>query len=173
MSNMFDLKKLIPGGAKPSVPYVHTYSSGVNSDSEKAALLTNYVSVDKENWEKIAPGTHIRYENSDGEFKRGGFIARHYVSVKEENAGHKLIRMRSTPAKGGKEWSIDLANVSQIWKNSKFEPKPSQSDVVGGIQTKTDSLAAQIEQLRVELAHLSNEQKRTIALIKKLHNIQV
>ena len=170
---MFDLKKLIPGGVKPSAPYTHTYSAGVNSDSEKAALLANYVPVDNENWEKIPPGTHIRYENSDGEFKRGGFIARHYVSAKEGTAGHKLIRMRSTPGQGGKEWSIDLAKVSHIWKNSKFEPKPSQSDVVGGIQTKTDSLAAQIEQLRVELAHLSNEQKRTIALIKKLHNIHV
>lgn len=173
-ANIFDLKKLIPGGAKKSEPYVHVYSAGVNSDSEKNALLEHYKPVEKESWDKIPIGTHVRYENAEGDFKRGGFIAHHYVSTKDETKDHKMIRLMSTPNKGGgKEWSIDTTNITQIWKNGKFEPKPTTTDVVGELKAKIESLSAQFDQLRVDLAHVSNEQKRTIALIKKLHNIQV
>ena len=172
--NIFDLRKLIPGGVKKSEPYVHKYTAVVDSDSEKRSLLENYAEVEEGGWDKIRVGTHVRYENKDGEFKRGGFVANHYVSNKEETKGHKMIRLRSTPAKGGKEWSIDATSkVAQMWKNGKFEPKQDAAAIIGGLRKTTESLAAQIEQLRIELSHLSNEQKRTIALIKKLHNIQV
>lgn len=171
---MFDLKSLVKGGIKPQTPYVHVYSAGVNSDSEKATLLENYVEVDESEWDKIPVNTHIRYENKDGEFKRGGFISNHYVSNKDETKGHKMIRLRSTSTKGGKEWSIDVTTkTSRVWKTGKYKHKPAVADVAGDLVKKTDSLAAQLEQLRIELAHLSNEQKRTIALIKKLHNIKI
>lgn len=170
-TNMFDLKKLIPGGVKKSEPYV--YTTNISSDSEKNTLLENYALVEPDGWASIPIGTHIRYENADGEFKRGGFITGHYVSNKDATKGHKMIRLRSTPDKSGKEWSIDSTKVSQIWKNAKFVKAAPPPDAVDGVKKQAESLAAQIEQMRIELAHLSNEQKRTVALIKKLHNIQV
>lgn len=169
--NPFDLTRLL-GDSKPSKPY-NPSTKASYSDSQIAKLLEGYREVPKEDRRTMTEGIHIRYRKKDGSFKRGGFVVRNYVSNKEESKGASMLRLKSSTYPDAKEWSVNLDNVQDLWETTKFNPRPSMETVTGGIKQTTDSLKNRVEQLSIEVSHLANEQKRIIALIKKLHNINI
>jgi len=170
--NPFDLTKLL-GEFKPSAPFTYQSSGGAYSDSQIKDLLENYKEVPGEDRGSMITGIHVRYRKNDGSFKRGGYVVRNYVSNKEGSKGAQMLRLKSSLGSNAKEWSVNLANVQDLWETTKFQPKPTVETVAGGMKQTTDGLKNRVEQLSIEVSHLANEQKRIIALIKKLHHINI
>jgi hypothetical protein len=177
MSNPFDLTTMISKEVK-TLAEPHVYK-GVNesfSDTQISDMLKNYEEVPKSDWGKLTPNIHVRYTKTDGAFKRGGYVVNQYVSNKEETKGTQMLRLKSNLTPGAKEWTLNLSGIETLHKNKLFKPKAtptSATEVIGGIKQTTDGLQNQVEQLSIEVSRLSNEQKRIIALIKKLHNINI
>ncbi len=90
---------------------------------------------------------------------------------------------------GGTEWTINSDKTDTIWKKNTYHRNTTQSPIVqapgatdsklGGLageqmalHGEIDMLRNQIAQIRADLTNVSNEQKRIIILIKKLHHIQ-
>jgi hypothetical protein len=172
MANIFDLKELIPQTKVSTKPYVHTYKKNY-TDEEFAEKLANYEEVPRDEWNKISKDIHIRYKRADGTFMTGGFVINIYISTKEESKDNTMIRLKSSVGKNAKEWTINTKKVSQIWKSSNFKPRPNIETLSGSIQQTSTNLQDQIERLRIEMSHITTEQKRIIALIKKLHHINM
>lgn len=98
----------------------NNYKQHVINKQEMLKLLQGYIEVPKEFWIKgIEFGTHIRYQNKTGDYKRGGFLkfASNKVLVLESWKGGKKGQLYG---KGKKhryyQWTIKLDNISKIWK---------------------------------------------------------
>lgn len=170
--NIFNLQELISSSKTSSEPYKFRGSDSY-SDSQIAELLIGYEYVSKEDRGMMTPNIHVRYKKENGDFKRGGYVVRNYISHKPDTKGHRMLRLKSSLGPGSKEWTINLENISDLWKTTKFQPKPSVESISGELQNTTDGLKNRLEQLTIEVSRISNEQKRIIALIKKLHNINI
>jgi hypothetical protein len=84
-----------------------------------------------------------------------------------------MLRLKSNLTPSAKEWTINLGGIDTLYQNKLFKSKTSPDNAIGGIKQTTDGLHNQVEQLSIEVSRLSNEQKRILALIKKLHNINI
>lgn len=175
MSNPFDLTTMIGKEVKTSAePYVYSAGNESYSDTQISDLLKNYEEVPKAAWGALAGSVHVRYTKNDGTFKRGGYVVNQYVSNKEETKGSQMLRLKSNLTSSAKEWTINLGGIDTLYQNKLFKQKTAGTDTaIGGIKQTTDGLQNQVEQLSIEVSRLSNEQKRIIALIKKLHNINI
>jgi hypothetical protein len=173
-SNPFDLTTMISKDVKMSAePFVYHAGDESLSDSQISDLLKNYDEVNKANWGELPANIHVRYTKKDGSFKRGGYVVNQYISNKEETKGAKMLRLKSNMTSNAKEWTINLEGIAKLYQNKLFKAKISPDTAIGGIKQTTDGLQNQVEQLSIEVSRLSNEQKRIIALIKKLHNINI
>jgi hypothetical protein len=172
-NNPFNLRDMIPISAKrSSEPFVFNPSSTYTPE-QKEKMLENYEEVSEGGWNQINSGTHVRYQKTGGAFMRGGFVGSTYISNKEKTRGNKMMKLTTAPG-GGKDWTINLSGNEKMWKNVKFQSKETPAVVIdGGIKQTTDNLQNKLEQIEIELTRISNEQKRIIALIKKLHNINI
>jgi hypothetical protein len=173
-NNPFDLTTMISKEVKTSnEPYSYKPGSESYSDTQISDLLKNYEEVPKETWGTLPISVHVRYTKNDGTFKRGGYVVNQYVSNKNETKGSKMLRLKSNLTASSKEWTINLDGIDTLYQNKLFKSKTSSDDGIGCIKKTTDGLQNQVEQLSIEVSRLANEQKRIIALIKKLHNINI
>lgn len=166
---MFNLSALIPKG--PDQPYKFIPKSF--SDSEISSLLNGYELVPENERNTLKTNIHIRYMKENGEFKKGGYVVNTYISNKPETKGNIMIRLKSSLAPNAKEWTINLSKVSDVWRTTKFKPKKTIENISEDLKIAKDDTKSQIEQINIELFRLANENRRIIALIKKLHNINI
>lgn len=173
-SNPFDLTTMISKDVK-TTPEPYSYSAGNESfsDTQMSELLKNYEEVPKDKWGDLPINVHVRYTKTDGTFKRGGYVVNYYVSNKDDSKGAKMLRLKSNLTSKAKEWTINLSGIETLYQNKLFKSAAPVDTAIGGIKQTTDGLQNQVEQLVIEVSRLSNEQKRIIALIKKLHNINI
>jgi hypothetical protein len=173
-NNPFDLTTMIGKGVKTSAePYVYRAGSDSYSDTQISDLLKNYEEVPKETWGELPTSIHIRYTKSDGTFKRGGYVVNQYVSNKEETKGASMLRLKSNLTPSAKEWTINLSGIDTLYQNKLFKRKNSPDTELVEIKQTTGGMQNQLEQLSIEVSRISNEQRRIIALIKKLHSLNI
>jgi len=154
-TNMFDLSQFdIKDEPQPKS------SKKELSPEEIQELLKDYVLVPQEKWRNIPIMSHLRYERTDGGFRKGGFLYRSW-----DKDGVWMFQFvanpRGAPGKGA-SWVVKGNTILRIWEKNKSAPTKNLK-----------SLISEIEQIKVRQVQLANEQKRIITLIKKLHNIQM
>lgn len=143
-------------------------------DQEK--LLKDYTEIKKEEWSEIPTNTHIRYLRKDGAFRRGGFVKNSWIGLHGASKDKKCLQLTSNMSYKSSKWTVCLDDLEKIWQKKQAEQKNIISnEIQNTIKSNAETneyLVRSVEQLKIDVAHLNNEQKRIINLIKKLHGIK-
>lgn len=176
--NIFDLTKLIPMENEEELKkQVTTITS---SDQER--LLKGYVEAPSDEWEKFALNTHVRYLRKDGSFRRGGFVKNIWVGSIGKNTGKKTMQLASSLSFKSTKWTIVLDDIDKIWKKNTTYDNSQQSESTADVGELKITMTANteaieyltktVDQIKVDIAKINNEQQRIVNLIKKLHGIR-
>lgn len=166
---MYDLSKLV----------------SQNNDVEvKGALQSKtppdpheYELVDRQNWEKIPKKTFIRYQKKDGAIPRGGFVRSIWRSSDETD--NVRIELSNGFGANSLSWNVFTKNLDKIWRKIhaeeeiEVEPEEIKLEVkIKELKKDVDFCRDSIEQIKIEIQKINNEQIRVVKLIKKLHNLK-
>ena len=180
--NIFDLTKLIP--IENSEELKKESSKIQQLDQNK--LLNGYTEVPRADWDKIPKQTHIRYLRKDGNFRKGGYVLTSWIDAYGKNKGKNSLQLANNLSYRATKWSIVLEVIDKIWQKNKSANIPISNESYSTASNSTNNLqhivtehTESIEQIRktvdllkTDLVIITNEQKRIINLIKKLHNIK-
>lgn len=177
--NIFDLTKL----AHIEVQQQLEQSSKQISLDEKNKLLRNYEELSNEQWDNLKYGDYIRYLRTDGSFRRGGIFKNAFVGNYGTREGQKCIQLSSSYHDHSHKWTVYLNDIDKIWIRKKnriqLENNSGNIEISSEIQNTITSQSERIEyltkivdQLKIDMLKMNNEQKRIINLIKKLHGIK-
>lgn len=165
MANLFDLKKSAAPRKK---------SSGTKPKTDESKLLENYVEVPKSDVFSLPIKSHVRYRKNDGELIRGGYVTKVFTCKKDgPNHGDVYIELRPG-LKSYKGWVVNVdKNVKTLYRKDKVDQVHHTHTESSGSPSDINFLKNQVNQLTVEVTRIATEQKRIVALIRKLHNIQI
>lgn len=170
VENIYDLSKI--GGQIDDIK-VDANTSKYDQD----ALLVGYTLVPPDKWSNVSSGSHIRYLRKDGEFRKGGIVTAVYATKDTEGNDTIKFDLISNYGPTAVKWSIYKGSIEKIWakeENRSVSPVASPRVNTDVSDMKKDMVFCRnaIEDLRKEIQKITNEQMRTIVLIKKLHNIK-
>lgn len=171
-ANPFDLTKITKIEKDQEVKR----HAATTSAQGREALLKNYTEVPKEEWADIKINEHIRYMRKDGRFRKGGYVKAHWIGTTGDKNGKPCIQLINKLTHfNATAWVICDHEIAQIWiRNDGAEKKISSPKASSANTVNNDNiefLTNQISQLKLEVVRLSNEQKRIINLIRKLHSL--
>jgi len=159
-SNIFDLTTLVGTHADQEIKH------NIISADEQKKLLMNYTEVPRDKWTTMPLNSHIRYSRKDGNFRKGGFIKNIWASVGDEKT---CIQLASNLGYKATQWNIYLDDINIIWKKiDHSEEKP----IIIDTKQKDDMeyLLRSVDQLKIDVTKLANEQSRIINVLKKIVN---
>jgi hypothetical protein len=173
--NMFDLSAFVGTQNDHEVK-----QAAGTTPEEQEKMLRNYTEVDKATWAAIPMDSHIRYLRKDGAFRRGGFVKNSWVGTYGASAGKKCLQLSAAQSYKSTKWTVCLDDIEKIWKlnsagSSAGEKNIISPEILTTVQTNKENieyLMRAVEQLKIDMAKITNEQTRIINLIKKLHNIK-
>jgi hypothetical protein len=173
--NPYDLTRLVPIEKEEEIK--KSYSIITESDRDK--LLAGYSEVDEIDWGNIDMNAHIRYLRKDGAFRRGGYVKGHWIGTYGPKKGRNCIQMiNNLSGYNPKTWNVCVDDITTIWiredsqKNIGNIGNTSSSSKANDQSESIEFLTNQMEQLKIDMTRINNEQKRIINLIKKLHGIK-
>lgn len=169
--NIFDLHAIAP-----AVKEIETSTkSSVVTSEDQTKLLADYIEVPRETWSSLPNKIHIRYLRKDGNFRRGGFIKNIWSSVKNGTSGAEFFQLSPSLSYSSKSWKVPFSSIDKVWKTKKYN---NGSENIEKFNKNLDNNTEQIEylkktveQMKIDIAKMSNEQSRVINLIKKLHHL--
>lgn len=84
--------------------------------------VKDYVIVRPEDYDKIYPGDHVKYVNSEGDFKQGGFI---WYKKTNETGTFWMIGLTKTPDMKPETFKFALYwhKIKYLWKRTDYETK--------------------------------------------------
>jgi len=179
VDNIFDLSKPASVDSSNKTVQSNTYQKNnqknIVTNEEQEQLLENYEEVPRESWETLPVGIHIRYLRKDGTFRRGGYIISVVNIMSGVNKDNKMIQLASNNSPYAKSWSTNLERVQKIWKaklNSDGGVNQINESVSKETKESIEYLTKNVDQIKIDIAKINNEQQRIVNLIKKLHNIK-
>jgi hypothetical protein len=179
VDNIFDLSKTMSvdsiNKTLPSNTYQKNNQKNIITNEEQEQLLEDYEEVRRESWETLPVGIHIRYLRKDGTFRRGGYVISVVNVMSGVNKNNKMIQLSSNKSPYAKSWSTNLEHVQKIWKtklNSDDGVNRINESVSKETKESIEYLTKNMDQIKIEIAKINNEQQRIVNLIKKLHNIK-
>lgn len=164
--NIFDLTKLAPVEIQKEVESIAKKITVV--DQEK--LLKNYEILPRDLWDTLIIGDHIRYLRKDGMFRRGGYYKGSHITQDGKNEGKTYIKLSPSPMYNIKAWTVPHDDLEKIYKKKTNGVTQITKSSVDNSET-IEYLTKSVDQLKIDMLKSSNEQKRIISLIKKLHGI--
>lgn len=168
--NIFDLSKLAPIERDHEIKKT---ASHIDIKTQ-AKLLVGFKELQKEDWDKLLINDHIRYLRKDGLFRKGGFFKNSWVGTHGKQKGKNCIQLSSNKSFKGTTWTICNSEIEKIWKLDHTTETNNTSNfqsIINKQQETIDYLHKNVDQLKINMFKINNEQKRIINLIKKLHKI--
>lgn len=134
---MFQLQQTTTGGGAKKQTNNNSPASGPN--------LADYVEVPPEEWMSIERDTFIRYEKTDGQIVRGGFVKGKSITAGTLQLSGDLI------ATDAPTWVININSIKRLWKKKKSTHLVDNGGVVASIDA---SLPRMIKALSDRIAAL-------------------
>lgn len=180
--NIFDLSKLAP----IELDHEIQIASNIITIDEQTKLLNGFVEIPFDDWGKLRHNDFIRYLRKDGTFRKGGYFKNAWVGTYGKNKDKNCIQLSSGSSFKSTNWSICIDDIDKIWKKeneggSQYNndngngEKIINTEILNTIKSHEETiqyLSKSVEQLKIDLLKMNNEQKRIINLIKKLHGIR-
>jgi hypothetical protein len=173
--NMFDLTSIIGIQKEQEIKQMATT---VSTDEQKN-LLIDYEEISSEKWDSIQQHTHIRYLRKDGSFRRGGYVKNVWVGIYGNTKGKKCIQIATSLSFKAAKWTVCFDDIEKIWQQKEFLINSKKNIIAPEVNTILQSnkesieyLTRTVEQLKIDIAKINNEQSRMVNLIKKMYNIK-
>jgi len=170
--NIFDLTKLAPIEINHEIQKAST----IISVDEQTKLLQGFSEIHHDDWKNLKLYDYVRYLRKDGAFRRGGYFKNSWVGSYGKNKGNLCIQLASKKNFNSATWVVCFNDIDKMWKNEDINEthaeKKNNIDT-NEIQETIQFMSKAIEQLKIDLLKMNNEQKRIINLIKKLHGIKI
>jgi hypothetical protein len=175
-TNIFDLTALV--GVQNEQELKKTVNTVTIDEQEK--MLQDYEEIPSTDWSTITPSTHVRYLRKDGAFRRGGFVKNSWIGLYGTSKGKKCLQLSSTQSYKSAKWTICFDDIDKIWQkkieltrfNEKNTISPEMCTTIQSNKESVEYLVRTVEQIKIDVSKINNEQTRIINLIKKLHNIK-
>jgi hypothetical protein len=184
--NIFDLSKLAP----IELDHEIQKSSSIITIDDQVKLLVGFNELPKSDWGTLKMNDFVRYLRKDGSFRRGGYFKNAWAGTYGKNNGKECIQLSSSKSFKGNTWSVCHDDIDKIWKNADTQikgasvnntssngqdPKNIDPEILENISKNQESveyMTKSMEQIKIDILKINNEQKRIINLIKKLHGIR-
>ena len=184
--NIFDLSKLAP----IELDHEIQKSSSIITIDDQVKLLVGFNELPKSDWGTLKMNDFVRYLRKDGSFRRGGYFKNAWTGTYGKNNGKECIQLSSSKTFKGNTWSVCHDDIDKIWKNADTvikgssvnntsnngqESKNIDPEILENISKNQESIeymSKSMEQIKIDILKINNEQKRIINLIKKLHGIR-
>lgn len=173
-ANIFDLTALVGIQNEQEVKK----KDNTITPEAREKMLQNYSELNNTEWESIPILKHIRYLRKDGAFRMGGIVKNLFIGLYGTSKGKKCIQLASSPDYKSTKWTICLNDIEKIWQKNNDTGSSDTNlspEIKNKIQSNNESieyLLRTVEQNKIDIAKIVNEQTRIINLIKKLHNIK-
>ena len=158
------------GGQERPTGAPATHRTKHYSDEERDALLEGFVTVPRDQWEALAPGSLVRYQSrasggAPGEFRWGGWVrsamtshAFNGATVESKYFTLQYPRWYRPGGNNGHQWYVAYDDVEALWM---------QPDAVEGmLMTAMANITAQVNK------RLEDVDGRLRALEKRLHALE-
>ena len=182
--NIFDLSKLAPIELDHEIQKTAT----IITVDDQVKLLEGFEEMPKANWTQLKLNDFIRYLRKDGSFRRGGYFKNSWTGTFGKHNGKECIQLSSSRSFKGNSWSICHDDIDKIWKRAdkivastktneasgettNATINPEILETINKNQESLEYLSKSMEQVKIDMLKINNEQKRIINLIKKLHGI--
>ena len=149
------------------------------TEEEKKEYLKNSILIPSEQWLTLPVNSFISYIKKDGKFIKGGYIKLIY-NKKESNYliyGSKLDKYNND--RYYKEFTIKLDNIKEIYKKVDSSAiieyqiiKNNINSMIEKFKLDIDKIYEKINELDNKINKVEDNNKKTIKLIKNLHNIK-
>jgi hypothetical protein len=171
--NIFDLTKMAP-----TVKNIEVKSTNIITPNEQDDLLKEYIELPREKWDKIDPRIHVRYLRKDGIFRKGGYLLAHYTKCIDDECQKSIHLAYTLDNYTSNKWYVYLNSIEKIWikQKKKYVEHGNLGVIKDTFKTQDDNIRLlndKIDSQDIKILQLQNEVKRTVNLIKKLHNINV
>ena len=173
-TNIFDLTALVGIQNEQEVKK----KDNTITPEAREKMLQNYSELNNAEWESIPLLKHIRYLRKDGAFRMGGIVKNSFIGLYGTSKGKKCIQLASSPDYKSAKWTICLNDIEKIWQKNNDTGSSDTNlspEIKNKIQSNNESieyLLRTVEQNKIDISKIVNEQTRIINLIKKLHNIK-
>jgi hypothetical protein len=158
-NNIFDLSQMVTKNNDVEV------KTNVITTQERNDMLIGYREILKQNWENIPVGSHIRYQNKDGSFRKGGYVK----AVWKEGTNKIKIDLVSGYNYNAFAWSINLTKIDKIWQKDIQQQAPRvNSDELNDLREEIQQMKKEINLLKIEIKKTYNELQRTIISVKNI-----
>ena len=145
------------------------------TDEERKDFLKNSILIPKDQWLSLPLNSYISYIKNDDKFIKGGYIK--LIFNKKNNDyliyGSKLDKYNND--KYYKEFTINLNNIKEIYKKIDVSAIIEYQIIKTNLNNIIEQFKSEINDKLLELDNKINKiddnNKKTIKLIKNLHNI--
>ena len=141
-------------------------------------MLDGYTEVSRDKWKNLQIGSKIRYMRVNGKFRGGGILINIWVGGAGKYEGKYFMEIKPQDYRK-KPWKIKFEDVKTIWQMGAagqtitFQKNNTETDSkVANLEDKVKYLQSAFDQVKIDLAKMSNETARIVNLIKRLHNIK-
>jgi len=146
------------------------------TEEEKKDFLKNSILIPKEQWNSLPVNSFISYIKNDDKFVKGGYIK--LIFQKKDNDyliySSKLDKYNND--RYYKEFTINLNNIKEIYKkidvSAIIEYQIIKTNLNNIIEKFKSEINNKLEELNSKINKLDENNKKTIKLIKNLHNIK-
>lgn len=149
------------------------------TEEEKKEYLKNSILIPKDQWEKLPVNSFISYVKNDNKFIKGGFIK---LFFKKKDIDYLIYSSKLDKYNNDryyKEFTINLNNIKEIYKkvdtSAIIEYQIIKKDITASLSkfvTEIEKINNKLEELDIKINKAEENNKKTIKLIKNLHNIK-
>ena len=146
------------------------------TDEERKEFLKNSILIPKEQWLSLPINSYISYIKNDDKFIKGGYIKLIFNKKDTDYLiyGSKLDKYNND--RYYKEFTINLNNIKEIYKkidvSAIIEYQIIKTNLNNIIEKFKSEINNKLEELDSKINKLDENNKKTIKLIKNLHNIK-
>ena len=138
--------------------------------------LQGYEEVPAGEWMNIEPRSYIRYEKSNGQLVRGGFV----ISKSIEK---KVIYLQGDLSPTSLKWTVTTDSITRLWKKQTVNQDPdltrsikdladrvSTLEINGRVGDDVPMLNAEIARLKARIRDIEDDLRKLLVVVTQLAN---
>lgn len=148
------------------------------TEDEKKEFLKNSILIPSDQWNSLPVNSFISYVKNDGKFIKGGYIKLIFQKKDNDYIIYSTKLDKYNNDRYYKEFTINLNNIKEIYKKIESSAiieykiiKTNINNILDQFKSQINEISNKVDELDKKIIKLEDNNKKTIKLIKNLHNI--